>query len=229
MNEAIPVVAIDGPSGAGKGVITQRLASFKGYHVLDSGAIYRVIGLAAREDGLDFRDRSGLVKLAKALDICFRSTGESENPLSVWLRGKDVTKEVRTNEAGLDASKVASIGELRIAIRGLQRSFKRSPGLVADGRDMGTVVFKEAQVKFFLTASPEARAGRRYKQLKDKGIDVNLATLEKELTNRDYFDSTRGESPLKLSEDSVIIDSTDLDVEQVSFLIEKKLGDILEN
>ena len=229
MNEAIPVVAIDGPSGAGKGVITQRLASFKGYHVLDSGAIYRVIGLAAREDGLDFRDRSGLVKLAKALDISFRNTGESENPLSVWLRGKDVTKEVRTNEAGLDASKVASIGELRIAIRGLQRSFKRSPGLVADGRDMGTVVFKEAQVKFFLTASPEARAGRRYKQLKDKGIDVSLATLEKELTNRDYYDSTRGESPLKLSEDSVIIDSTDLDVEQVSLLIEKKLGDILEN
>ena len=146
MNETIPVVAIDGPSGAGKGVITQRLSSFKGYNILDSGAIYRVIGLAAREDGLDFRDRSGLVKLAKALDISFRSTGESENPLSVWLRGKDVTKEVRTNEAGLDASKVASIGELRIAIRGLQRSFKKSPGLVADGSAMGTLVFKEAQV-----------------------------------------------------------------------------------
>ena len=228
MNETIPVIAIDGPSGAGKGVITQRLSSFKGYNILDSGAIYRVIGLAAREDGLDFRDRSGLVKLAKALDISFRSTGESENPLSVWLRGKDVTKEVRTNEAGLDASKVASIGELRIAIRGLQRSFKKSPGLVADGRDMGTVVFKEAQVKFFLTASPEARAGRRYKQLKDKGIHVSLPALLESIIHRDCIDMERELAPLKPALDAIIIDSTAMTLDEVfktvRSVVEKKLG-----
>ncbi len=215
MNEAIPVVAIDGPSGAGKGVITQRLASFKGYHVLDSGAIYRVIGLAAREDGLDFRDRSGLVKLAKALDICFRSTGESENPLSVWLRGKDVTKEVRTNEAGLDASKVACIGELRTAIRGLQRSFKRSPGLVADGRDMGTVIFSDAKHKIFLTASAEERAKRRQTQLKRQGLEVNMRSLLQELEERDRKDTEREHSPLIPAEDSVIIDTSNLNPEGV--------------
>ena len=228
MNNSIPVVSIDGPSGAGKGVITQRLASFKGYHILDSGAIYRVIGLAARKDGLDFKNQSGLVELAQGLDISFRGTGDSENPLSVWLRDQDVTREVRTNEAGVDASKLASISELRLAIRSLQRSFKRSPGLVADGRDMGTVVFDEAQVKFFLTASPEARAERRYKQLKDKGIDVSLPDLFLSIQNRDLSDMEREIAPLEPARDAVIIDSTAMTIDEVFYfvlsVVEEKLG-----
>ncbi|RPG49676.1 MAG: (d)CMP kinase [Gammaproteobacteria bacterium TMED1] len=228
MNNSIPVVSIDGPSGAGKGVITQRLASLKGYHILDSGAIYRVIGLAARKDGLDFKNQSGLVELAQGLDISFRGTGDSENPLSVWLRDQDVTREVRTNEAGVDASKLASISELRLAIRSLQRSFKRSPGLVADGRDMGTVVFDEAQVKFFLTASPEARAERRYKQLKDKGIDVSLPDLFLSIQNRDLSDMEREIAPLEPARDAVIIDSTAMTIDEVFYfvlsVVEEKLG-----
>ena len=228
MDNTIPVVSIDGPSGAGKGVITQRLASLKGYHILDSGAIYRVIGLAARKDGLDFKNQSGLVKLAQGLDVSFRGTGDSENPLSIWLRDQDVTAEVRTNEAGVDASKVASIGELRLAIRSLQRSFKRSPGLVADGRDMGTVVFNEAQVKFFLTASPEARAERRYKQLKDKGIDVSLLDLFLSIQNRDLNDTEREYAPLEPARDAVIIDSTAMTIDDVFYhvlsVVEEKLG-----
>tara|TARA_E500000331_G_C17269189_1_gene718398 strand:+ start:2166 stop:2852 length:687 start_codon:yes stop_codon:yes gene_type:complete len=228
LNNSIPVVSIDGPSGAGKGVITQRLASLKGYHILDSGAIYRVIGLAARKDGLDFKNQSGLVELAQGLDISFRGTGDSENPLSVWLRDQDVTREVRTNEAGVDASKLASISELRLAIRSLQRSFKRSPGLVADGRDMGTVVFDEAQVKFFLTASPEARAERRYKQLKDKGIDVSLPDLFLSIQNRDLSDMEREIAPLEPARDAVIIDSTAMTIDEVFYfvlsVVEEKLG-----
>ena len=228
MDNTIPVVSIDGPSGAGKGVITQRLASLKGYHILDSGAIYRVIGLAARKDGLDFKNQSGLVKLAQGLDVSFRGTGDSENPLSIWLRDQDVTAEVRTNEAGVDASKVASIAELRLAIRSLQRSFKRSPGLVADGRDMGTVVFNEAQVKFFLTASPEARAERRYKQLKDKGIDVSLLDLFLSIQNRDLNDTEREYAPLEPARDAVIIDSTAMTIDDVFYhvlsVVEEKLG-----
>ena len=228
MNNSIPVVSIDGPSGAGKGVITQRLASLKGYHILDSGAIYRVIGLAARKNGLDFKNQSGLVELAQGLDISFRGTGDSENPLSVWLRDQDVTREVRTNEAGVDASKLASISELRLAIRSLQRSFKRSPGLVADGRDMGTVVFDEAQVKFFLTASPEARAERRYKQLKDKGIDVSLPDLFLSIQNRDLSDMEREIAPLEPARDAVIIDSTAMTIDEVFYfvlsVVEEKLG-----
>ncbi len=228
MNNSIPVVSIDSPSGAGKGVITQRLASLKGYHILDSGAIYRVIGLAARKDGLDFKNQSGLVELAQGLDISFRGTGDSENPLSVWLRDQDVTREVRTNEAGVDASKLASISELRLAIRSLQRSFKRSPGLVADGRDMGTVVFDEAQVKIFLTASPEARAERRYKQLKDKGIDVSLPDLFLSIQNRDLSDMEREIAPLEPARDAVIIDSTAMTIDEVFYfvlsVVEEKLG-----
>ena len=228
MDNTIPVVSIDGPSGAGKGVITQRLASLKGYHILDSGAIYRVIGLAARKDGLDFKNQSGLVRLAQGLDVSFRGTGDSENPLSIWLRDQDVTAEVRTNEAGVDASKVASIGELRLAIRSLQRSFKRSPGLVADGRDMGTAVFNEAQVKFFLTASPEARAERRYKQLKDKGIDVSLPDLFLSIQNRDLNDTEREFAPLEPARDAVIIDSTAMTIDDVFYhvlsVVEEKLG-----
>ena len=219
MAKPIPVIAIDGPSGAGKGVITQRLAIVQGYNILDSGALYRLIGLAARRDGVDFGNRPRLVKLAQALDISFFGTEDPENPLSIRLANEDVTREVRTNEAGVDASKIASIGELRDSIRGLQRSFKQPPGLVADGRDMGTVVFQEAEVKIFLTASPEARAERRYKQLKDKGIDVTLSSLFLSILERDERDMGREIAPLEPSADAVIIDSTAMTIDQVFYRV----------
>ena len=228
MNKTIPVIAIDGPSGAGKGVITQRLAAYKGYHLLDSGAIYRLVGFAARKNGVDLSNRSGLLELAQGLDVSFYVTGDSENPLSIWYRNEDVTRDLRTNEAGVDASEVASIGELRLAMRGLQRSFKKSPSLVADGRDMGTVVFNEAKVKIFLTASPEARAERRYKQLKDKGIDVSLSDLSLSIHERDRRDREREEAPLEPALDAVIIDSTAMTIDEVFYrvlsVVEKKLG-----
>ena len=211
----IPVIAIDGPSGSGKGVITQRLATMLGFHILDSGALYRLIGLAARKHGVNLEDESTLAELAEKLDVSFKPTGDAEDPLSIWLEGDNVTREVRTNEAGVDASKVAPMASVREAIKLLQRSFKQAPGLVADGRDMGTVVFADADVKIYLTASAEARAERRYKQLKDKDISVSLHALFTSIRERDERDMTRKVAPLIPASDAAIIDSTSLSIDEV--------------
>jgi len=210
-----PVIAIDGPSGSGKGVITQRIAEALGFHILDSGAIYRLIGLAARKHKVDLEDEVALVELAQQLDIAFKATGDEEDPLSIWLEGEDVTRKIRSDEAGVDASKVAPLSGVREAIKQLQRSFRREPGLVADGRDMGTVVFTDADVKIFLTASAEARAQRRYKQLIDKDISVSLHALFTSIRERDERDTTRAVAPLIPASDAVIIDSTSLDIDEV--------------
>ena len=227
MNKTIPVIAIDGPSGAGKGVITQRLAAYKGYHLLDSGAIYRLVGFAARKNGVDLSNRSGLLELAQGLDVSFYVTGDSENPLSIWYRNEDVTRDLRTNEAGVDASEVASIGELRLAMRGLQRSFKKSPSLVADGRDMGTVVFNEAKVKIFLTASLEARAQRRYVELYKHDKKISFKTILEQIRERDQRDQTRSSSPMIAASDAKIFDTSDLSineaVDEVYFYIQTKI------
>ena len=230
---APPVLTIDGPSASGKGAVSEFLSTKTGFNYLDSGLLYRLFGLEVLSQGISLSVLADDLSESKRLVECLEtklgggSKGNKTRVLSpISLVG---ASDVRTEQAGAFASKVAKIPLVRKALLDLQRSFRVRPGLIADGRDMGTTVFPDALLKIFLTASPSRRAERRHKQLKDKGIDVSLATLEKELTNRDYYDSTRGESPLKLSEDSVIIDSTDLDVEQVSLLIEKKLGDILEN
>ena len=228
MVEKPPVIAIDGPSGSGKGVITQKLATHLGFHILDSGALYRLIGLAARKHGTDLNDEETLSEQARNLDVDFKPTGNAEEPLIVLLEGEDVTRRLRTNEAGVDASKVAAMQTVRQAIGALQHAFQQPPGLVADGRDMGTVVFIDAIVKIYLTASVEARAKRRYNQLKDKDIGVSLHALFQSIQARDERDMSREVAPLKPAEDAVIIDSTQLNIEevfdQVLAIVNEKLG-----
>lgn len=211
----VPVVTIDGPSGSGKGVVTWRVASALGFHILDSGALYRLIGLAARKHGVSLDDEAALTAVAQHLDVEFLPTDLMERPLDVLLEGEPVTDQLRTDEAGTDASRVAPIETVREAIRDLQRAFKRPPGLVADGRDMGTVVFTDAAVKIYLTATAEARAERRYKQLIDKGNNVNLHDLLLSIRARDARDMNRKVAPLKPAEDALVIDSTELTIDEV--------------
>ena len=179
-----PVITIDGPSGSGKGSISQLLAERLGWHFLDSGALYRALGMAARRRGLGFDQVPDLVALARDMDLVFQGG-------RVRLDGEDVSATIRTEASGADASRVAAISEVREALLDWQRAYAREPGLVADGRDMGSVVFPGAEIKIFLTASPEERARRRYKQLKEKGFDVNLPTLISEIEERDRRDSNR--------------------------------------
>jgi cytidylate kinase len=209
----VPVIAIDGPSGSGKGTISQRLAERLGWHLLDSGALYRLTALAARQAGVNLQDATALAGIAAGLAVDFRiMQGEGVEP---YLNGENVSAQLRTEECGRDASIVAAIPAVRQALLGRQRGFRRSPGLVADGRDMGTVVFPDAELKIFLTASAESRAERRYKQLNQKGIGANLAGLLQDILARDERDRSRAASPLKAAEDAVVLDTTELSIDQV--------------
>jgi CMP/dCMP kinase len=209
----VPVMTIDGPSGSGKGTVSRVAAKRLGWALLDSGALYRLVALGGRRAGIDLGDAAGLAKLAQNVDIRFDSTPDGGE--IVWLAGREVTREIRTEVAGNDASKVAALPPVRAALLERQRSFAVAPGLVADGRDMGTVVFPGAQVKIFLTASAEERAARRYKQLKEKGVTATLAALSKEIAERDERDTTRTVSPLVASEDAVLLDTTGMSVDAV--------------
>lgn len=209
----IPIITIDGPSGVGKGTISRLLADHLGWHFLDSGALYRLTALAAIRHAVALDDASNLAKIARELDIEFQMDGKGE--VKVILEKQDVTKEVRTEQAGNAASKVAAVAEVRAALLQRQRDFARMPGLIADGRDMGTTVFPDAPVKIFLTASAEIRAERRHKQLKEKGLDANLADLVKEIAERDERDRNRSSSPLKPAEDAVEIDTSNLGIDEV--------------
>ncbi len=215
MSNRIPVIAIDGPSGSGKGVITHRLAKHLGFHILDSGALYRLIGLAARMNDVELDAEPELARLAADLSIEFEPTDDAEEPIRILLDGQDVTLTIRSDEAGSDASRVSPYPRVRGAIRKLQRDCIRSPGLIADGRDMGTVVFTDADVKIYLTASAEARAKRRYKQLKGKDINVSVADLFLSIQQRDERDMNREVAPLKAAEDAIIVDSTELSTDEV--------------
>ena len=208
----IPVVTVDGPSGAGEGTLSALIAEKLGWHLLDSGAIYRVLAVAAMHHALPVDDESAVVPLASGLDVSFEIDNEQRR---VVLEGEDVTDDIRTEEVGAVASQIASLARVREALLRRQRAFQQAPGLVADGRDMGTVVFPDANVKLFLTASAEARAERRYNQLKDKGLDVNIARLLTDIKARDDRDANRSIAPLVPAEDAVVIDSTDLDINQV--------------
>jgi cytidylate kinase len=212
MNE-VPVITIDGPSGSGKGTISRAVAHALGWSLLDSGALYRLVALAGRRAGLSLGDGMALAQLAARFDIRFGSDEAGEE--KVCLDGQDVTRAIRTEEAGSDASKVAALKEVRAALLERQRRFAVSPGLVADGRDMGTVVFPHARPKIFLTASPAERALRRYKQLKEKGVTANLAALSLEIAERDERDSTRAASPLVASADATMLDTTGMSVADV--------------
>ena len=208
---SIPVITIDGPSGSGKGTVAVRIAEKLGFTLLDSGALYRSVGIAALRGGIDLRDHQQIAELARHLNIEF---GVS-SPDSVWLDGEDVSLEIRTDIGSELASQIGAIPAAREALYERQVAFRKAPGLVADGRDMGTVVFRDAIIKIYLTARPEERAQRRYKQLIDKGIDASLPDLLRDLKERDARDSERPISPLKPAKDAVVLDTTDLHIDQV--------------
>jgi CMP/dCMP kinase len=208
----IPVVTIDGPTSSGKGTISRMVAARLHWHLLDSGALYRLVALSGQQLGLELDNIAGHAAAAESLDATFGAVQDEER---VWLAGEDVTARIRSAEAGMGASRVAAWPAVRNALLERQRRFVRPPGLVADGRDMGTVVFPNAPLKVFLTASPQERARRRYKQLKDKGSDVSLAALSREIAERDLKDSTRPVAPLRPAPDAHVIDSTDLVIQEV--------------
>lgn len=204
----IPIIAIDGPSASGKGTIAEKVAERLGFHVLDSGALYRLTALYAMRQGVNLSDEAAVAALAAELPAEFRA-GE------VWLAGEKVTQAIRAEEVGEGASKVAALPAVREALLARQRAYAQAPGLVADGRDMGTVVFPQAQTKVFLTASPEARAERRYKQLIEKGNSANLPDLVRDMRARDERDTQRAVAPLKPAPDATVLDSTAMNIDQV--------------
>ena len=212
-DDAVPVLTIDGPSGSGKGTISRHVARQLGWHYLDSGALYRAIGVAAGWADLDLDDAGALVRCAFDTEIGFREADDGE--LRVLVNGHDATGELRTETAGAAASAIAAIPEVRTALKDRQRAFRRPPGLVADGRDMGTVIFPDARYKVFLTASADERAERRYKQLKDKGVSVTIDGLLREILARDARDANRSVAPLRPAEDAVHIDTTGLGIDAV--------------
>ncbi len=203
----VPVIAIDGPAGSGKGTVAQRVAERLGYRYLDSGALYRLVAVAAMRRGVPFETETDVIRLADALD-CEFSGGR------VRLDGEDVTDEIRTEAASAGASRVAAVPAVRAALLERQRRFRQAPGLVADGRDMGSVVFPDAALKVFLTASAEARAARRHKQLMEKGISVSIDTLLRDLRERDARDAERAVAPLRATPDAKLLDTTSLTVDE---------------
>jgi len=209
-----PVLTIDGPSGAGKGSIAQLVAKALGWSLLDSGALYRLTALSAKRQNVSLDDEQALAKVAEGLVVEFLPS-EFGEPVKVLLNGDDVTNEIRTEVAGNDASKIAPLAGVRKALLQRQRDFSTETGLVADGRDMGTVVFPQAEYKVFMTASAEERAERRYNQLKTKGEDVSIAALLKEIEERDARDMGRKNAPLKAASDAEVIDTTRFSIEEV--------------
>jgi cytidylate kinase len=209
----LPLITLDGPSGSGKGTIARRVAATLGLHLLDSGALYRLVALAGTRQGLAPDDEAGHAAAALRLDVEFGADEAGEE--RIVLAGEDVTRQIRTEAAGADASRVAAMPAVRAALLQRQRDFARPPGLVADGRDMGTVVFPDAPLKIFLTASPEERARRRHNQLKEKGLTVNIDDLSQEIRERDLRDSSRPVAPLRPAADAILLDSTGLSIAQV--------------
>ncbi len=212
-----PVLTIDGPSGSGKGTIARRVAAALGWRLLDSGALYRLVALAAERRGLALDDAEAVAGAAADLKVWFASGVDGSERIE--LDGEDVTASVRSEDCGANASIVAALPAVRDALLERQRAFRQPPGLVADGRDMGTRVFPDAELKVFLTASAEERARRRHKQLKDKGIDVSLAALSRDIGDRDRRDSERSVAPLKPAADARLLDSSGLSIEAVTQIV----------
>jgi len=215
-----PVITVDGPGGSGKGTISMRLAGNLGWHFLDSGALYRLVAVAAMDRGIDATEETALGQLAQGLDVSFGVSGDG---MVILLDGNYITGRLRAEDVGVFASRIAALPIVRAALVQRQRAFRKPPGLVADGRDMGTVIFPDAVLKIFLTASAKARAERRYKQLKEKGESVNLSRLFRDIEKRDERDSSRAISPLKPADDAHVIDSTELSIEEVL----QKIHDLL--
>ena len=204
--DQIPVIAIDGPSASGKGTIAQQVARRLGFHYLDSGVLYRLVALAALESNIDPEDESALARIAETMDIRFEGN-------DVYLNQRVVTDAIRSEAVSACASRVATLPGVRRALLERQRAFRRPPGLVADGRDMGSVVFPDAVLKIYLTANAEQRASRRYKQLIDKGMDANITTLLQDIRERDERDSVRAAAPMQQSNDATVLDTTGLTID----------------
>lgn len=217
-----PIITIDGPSGSGKGTVAGLLARQLGWNLLDSGALYRLLALAAGQHKVDLGDEAALALMAEHLDVQFLA--DAEKGQVIVLEGEVVTEKIRNERIGAGASKVAAMPKVREALLARQRAFAEKPGLIADGRDMGTVVFPEAPLKIFLTASAEERAQRRYHQLKAKGDDVNLASLLEEISARDLRDTQRSVAPLKPATDAIELDSTELSIDQVMARITSEIA-----
>ena len=212
-SSSVPVLTIDGPSGSGKGTVARQVAERLGWHLLDSGALYRLVAYAALKRGAALNDEVSAARIARDLEVRFGSDERGEE--QIWLEGAEVSREIRTERAGDGASQVAALPAVRAALLDRQRAFSIAPGLVADGRDMGTVVFPDARLKIYLTASAEERARRRYKQLKDKGVGANLAALSQEIAERDRRDASRPIAPLRPADDALVIDSTSMSIDAV--------------
>lgn len=212
--KTVPVLTIDGPSGSGKGTVSRLIATARGWHLLDSGALYRAVGYAASLAGIDLSDAEAVTRCAERTRIAFRDPGDG-GETRVLVNGQDASDAIRTETCGAAASAIAAIPGVRAALVDMQRGFRKAPGLVADGRDMGTVIFPDAGIKVFLTASATERARRRYKQLKDKGLRVTLADLLREIEARDRRDAERPVAPLKPAPDAVAIDTTGMPIEEV--------------
>jgi len=215
MNKPIPVITIDGPVGAGKGTVAQILAKKLGWPLLDSGAVYRVLALTVIQNKIYTNNEEAIAAKAVDLNIEFKSPKRENSPCQVFLENQDVTDQIRTEAVGKTASIIAVYSKVRQALLKLQRALRKPPGLIADGRDMGTVVFPDATLKIFLTASVEERAKRRHQQLLENGINVKLPALVQEIATRDARDEQRAVSPLKPADDAIIIDTTNLTIKDV--------------
>ncbi|WP_312944767.1 (d)CMP kinase [Stutzerimonas kunmingensis] len=224
MIRTVPVITIDGPSGSGKGTVAALLAGKLGWNFLDSGALYRLLAFAARNHGVDLTNEEALKVLAEHLDVQFGAARDGHGMIII-LEGEEVTESIRNEQVGAGASQVAALPVVRTALLQRQKAFREAPGLVADGRDMGTVVFPDAPLKIFLTASAEERARRRYLQLKARGDDVNLASLLEEIRERDERDTQRAVAPLKPADDAVQLDSTTLSIDEV---LQKILSEVAD-
>ena len=219
-DQPVPVITIDGPAGSGKGTVARRLAADLQYHYLDSGALYRILGLLSQQQNVDTQNIEGLVDLCRGMAVRFGFDAQDSSALAaenvpVFLNDQEVSQVLRTEECAARASEVAAQPKLREALLDKQRSFRKTPGLVAEGRDMGTVVFPDAKAKIFLSASPNERALRRQKQLKKQGISASLGSLLKDIETRDSRDQDRKVSPLRPATDALLVDSTNLSIEQV--------------
>ncbi len=222
----IPVITVDGPSGTGKGTVCSHLANWLGWNFLDSGALYRVLAVAAEKYHLATDNEPVIAELAESLDVVFDRPQPGKD-VTVIFEGNDISQQIRTEECGNSASQIATLSEVRSALLERQRKFRQKPGLVADGRDMGTVVFADAPLKIYLIASAAERAKRRYKQLKQKGFSVNLPRLTADIAVRDTRDSQRTISPLKPADDAIVVDTTTLEISTVILKIEKLVRETL--